>query len=245
MPAKPQSVLIERWLPYVEQRRKVIFQKAPPDPVVCKPKNIIVQWEAPDVCVKKDIKHLGVICANPCEYIQRYGSSLKKACELPQFVKDIKPQCGVELAANKKAYGVPELEGDICALNLINLECEGLGMYRDQVEKFNCPPQCPEQSPCSAPCAASNPCDDPCCQPCEQPCPPTPCPAPCPASNPCPNDCEPYVYSPAPCQSHRQSAQCGSASTTNFGNDSSFQLARGSLEYGSTLFSSSAEDMYN
>jgi hypothetical protein len=66
---------------------------------------------------------------------------LKKSCELPQFVKDIRPQCGVELAANKKYNPVHELEGDVCALSLINLECEGLGMYKDQGGSkyiFNC-----------------------------------------------------------------------------------------------------------
>lgn len=63
---------------------------------------MIVQWEAPEVCVKKEIKHLGVVCANPCDYVKRYGPTLKRPCELPQFVLDIKPQCGIELAANKK-----------------------------------------------------------------------------------------------------------------------------------------------
>jgi len=69
LPSKPQSVLIERWLPYVEVKRKVIFQPAPPDPVVIKPRNVIVQWETPEVNVRKEIKHLGVVCANPNEYV--------------------------------------------------------------------------------------------------------------------------------------------------------------------------------
>jgi len=98
IPSKPQSVLIERWMPYAQVKRKVIFQAAPPDPVMVSPRNIIVQWEAPEVCVKKDIRHLGIICANPCDYAARYGSSMKKPCELPKFVLDIQPQCGVELA---------------------------------------------------------------------------------------------------------------------------------------------------
>lgn len=108
-------------MPYAEQKRRVIYQKPPAEPVMCKPKNIIVQWETPDVCIRKDIKHLGVVCANPCEYIQRYGSTLKKSCDLPQFVKDIPPQCGVQLAADQKQDPCPlfELCGDICALNLI------------------------------------------------------------------------------------------------------------------------------
>ena len=46
-PPKSQEIIIERWLPYVEVKRKVIFQPAPPDPVVIKPRNVIVQWETP------------------------------------------------------------------------------------------------------------------------------------------------------------------------------------------------------
>lgn len=38
LPNKPQSVLIERWLPYTQSKRRVIFQGAPPDPIVIKPK---------------------------------------------------------------------------------------------------------------------------------------------------------------------------------------------------------------
>ena len=152
LPTKPQSVVIERWLPYTEQKRRVIYQKAPPDPVVCKPKNIIVQWEAPEVSVKKDVKHLGIIRANPSEYVQKYGNSLKQPNELPRFVLDIKPQCGVELAANKRFNPVHELEGDVCALKLVNLECEGLSAYKNQL-KEKCDRKvcnlCPEPKPIS------------------------------------------------------------------------------------------------
>jgi hypothetical protein len=159
LPPKPQPVIVERWMPYTEQKRRVIYQQAPPDPIVCKPKNIIVQWETPDVCVKKDIKHLGVVCANPCDYVQKYGSSLKKPCELPQFVKDIKPQCGVELAANKKYDPCPvyELCGDVCALNKVNLDKEGLGAYKSQVREKcgigsigNCPQSHSSPAPSSS-----------------------------------------------------------------------------------------------
>ena len=50
IPQKPQSVIIERWLPYSQVKRRVIFNKSTDkDPIVIKPKNIIVQWEAPQV----------------------------------------------------------------------------------------------------------------------------------------------------------------------------------------------------
>lgn len=66
LPSKPQSVIIERWLPYEPPKRKVIYMtssRVDPNqpnrittnnqqPTVLKPKNIIVQWESPDVQVK-------------------------------------------------------------------------------------------------------------------------------------------------------------------------------------------------
>ena len=51
---------------------------------------------------------------------------MKQSCELPQFVRDIQPACGVELAANKPTQQVPELEGDIEALRLIDLVIKNL-----------------------------------------------------------------------------------------------------------------------
>jgi hypothetical protein len=61
LPSKPQSVMIERWLPYNQVKRRVIFQKTnQSDPVVVKPRNVIIQWEAPQVTVKKDYKYLGI-----------------------------------------------------------------------------------------------------------------------------------------------------------------------------------------
>ena len=73
LPSKPQNVIIERWLPYSTVKRRVIFnrQDAAAEAIIAKPKNIIVQWEAPQVSIKKEIKYLGVIRANPVEYVQK------------------------------------------------------------------------------------------------------------------------------------------------------------------------------
>jgi hypothetical protein len=68
LPSKPQAVLIERWLPYSQVKRRVIYQRScEKDTVPIKPRNVVIQWEAPCVAVKKDFKHLGVIKANPFE----------------------------------------------------------------------------------------------------------------------------------------------------------------------------------
>jgi hypothetical protein len=137
LPSKPQSVIVERWLPYNDNlKRRVVYKKAPPDPVIVKPRNVIIQWETPTVVVKKDYKYLGVIRANPVEYVQRYGSTLKIAEEMPDIVKEIRNPEGIVLAANHNYNTLHELEGDVDALKLIDLEREGLGEYKDYLHGY-------------------------------------------------------------------------------------------------------------
>ena len=132
LPSKPQNVIVERWLPYGEVKRRVIFNKAAAvSAQVATPRNVIVQWEAPSVNIRKEIKYLGVIRANPVEYVQRYGSSLKMHTALPKFVLDIKtPQDVGVLAANYQAKSSFELEGQLEGFKYINLDTEGLSEYR-------------------------------------------------------------------------------------------------------------------
>lgn len=137
LPSKPQSVLVERWLPYSQVKRRVIFQRsAQAEAVVIKPRNVIVQWAPPKVVIKKEFKYLGVIRANPVEYVQRYGATLKMANELPDFVLDIKTPEGLVLAADYHYNAVHELEGDVKAMGFIDLEREGLTEYRSVLNKM-------------------------------------------------------------------------------------------------------------
>lgn len=68
--------------------------------------------------------------------MQRYGATLKTARELPDFVMDIKPPQGVVLAADYQYNQVHELEGELQALRLVDLDREGLGQYKDQLQKL-------------------------------------------------------------------------------------------------------------
>jgi len=137
LPSKPQAVMIERWLPYSVNKRRVIFQKNEvPDPVVQKPRNVVIQWEAPQVQIKKLFKDLGVIRANPAEYVERYGASLKVHQELPEFVREIRPPVGVVLASEFNYPSLLDLEGDLHALNLIDLDREGLGEYKEWLQRY-------------------------------------------------------------------------------------------------------------
>ena len=139
LPSKPQNVIIERWLPYSTVKRRVIFnrQDAAAEAIIAKPKNIIVQWEAPQVSIKKEIKYLGVIRANPVEYVQKYGSSLKLSSQLPQFVLDIQTpdEVGV-LAADYKYNSIYELEGQLEGLKFVDLDKEGLSEYKAQLNRL-------------------------------------------------------------------------------------------------------------
>ena len=122
-----------RWLPYRAVKRRVILRKADDEEQISfKTKNVIIQWEAPNVQINKEFKYLGVGRANPADYIKRYGDTLKEYKDLPNFVKDIKSPNGIVLAADLENK-IPlsyELEGDVHALKFVDLEKEGLGEYK-------------------------------------------------------------------------------------------------------------------
>lgn len=135
LPAKPQNAIVERWLPYPELKRRVIFNKAPEVKAeVAKPKNVIVQWQTPRVNVRKEVKYLGVIRANPAEYVQRFGPTLKTSSALPQFVLDIHTPSNIgSLAAEYKRQSVPTLTGQLEGFKYVNLDSVGLSEYRTQL----------------------------------------------------------------------------------------------------------------
>lgn len=138
LPPKPQSAIVERWLPYnANLKRKVIYQRAHANPVVIKPKNVIIQWEPPQVVIRKQVKYLGTIRADPVDYIKRFGDSLVASKDLPHFVKEVKTPENLVLAADYEYKNVYELEGDLHALKLVDLEKEGLGEYRAQLDRSN------------------------------------------------------------------------------------------------------------
>ena len=138
LPSKLQSIIVERWLPYSDVKRRVIYQRPiQSTQVSVNPKNVIIQWKSPHVQVRKDLKFLGIINANPAEYVNRYGDTLKLSNELPDFVLDIKPPQGITLAADCPSNQVHILEGAVHALKLIDLEREGLSEYKSQVERLN------------------------------------------------------------------------------------------------------------
>ena len=75
--------------------------------------------------IRKEYKFLGVITADPSRYVQSFGDSLRAASDLPDFVNEFKTPEGLTLAAHHQASDVHELEGDVHALNLVDLDQQG------------------------------------------------------------------------------------------------------------------------
>ncbi len=108
--------------------------KAPEEIVPPKPRNLIIQWEAPKVLIRKQYIDLGVSIVNPEEYIARFGSSLLPYEQLPDFVKEIRAPENLRLASQVQLKTVAQLEGDIDALSLIDLDKEGLSEYKSYLK---------------------------------------------------------------------------------------------------------------
>ena len=74
MPQRPANVLIERWLPYEQIKRVVILKKPKiPSPVIHVPRNLIIQWQAPKPKIITRVVNLGVVRADPIEYLLKYS----------------------------------------------------------------------------------------------------------------------------------------------------------------------------
>jgi len=100
LPPKPQSIIVERWLPYKQQKRRVIYQKAPAVQPPAPQKNLIIQWEGTQARVVKEFRNLGIIKADPNTYVQQYGPQLRPTQGLPDFVKGLPtPNLGPEYTA--------------------------------------------------------------------------------------------------------------------------------------------------
>ncbi|CAF1016067.1 unnamed protein product [Brachionus calyciflorus] len=136
LPPKPQPLIIERWLPFKYAKRKVIYNKPAEGEVFYeKPKNVIIQWESPNVVVSREYKNLGVVRANPDEYMANFSTQVKRAEELPDFVRTIRPPTPLVLASDVTETPKILLEGDIDALSLVDLDKEGLSELKSVVPK--------------------------------------------------------------------------------------------------------------
>ncbi|RMZ95824.1 hypothetical protein BpHYR1_017282 [Brachionus plicatilis] len=130
IPPKPQQIFLEKWLPFKQQNRRVVFHRAEPDCLLPNPRNLVIQWEAPDVEVTREYKNLGSHLADPEEYVRRYGSELLRHEEFKTAASRIGAPEDVIHSDSHRELGLPELEGDVEALRLVDLERTGLSEYR-------------------------------------------------------------------------------------------------------------------
>ena len=140
LPAPPpadQKVYIERWLSSsAPQTRRVRFipgQKLADQPAS---RNVIIQWDDPEVEFRQKYRFLGVENSDPSEYKARYGSSLLR--NLPKIANSSEvtkyAAQGQQFAVNAQYGGLPRLVGDVEALRLVpDLERYGLSEYRNQI----------------------------------------------------------------------------------------------------------------
>jgi hypothetical protein len=132
-PAKPQDIIIERWLGYARRTRNVVFQPAAPIQAAQGEKNVLIEWEAPDVDMRQEFKFLGVQEADPRSYASQYGHTVVDAARLPREAAQFATPAGAVLAVDSNPNEVPILRGAVQALRNVDLNCNGLSEYANQV----------------------------------------------------------------------------------------------------------------
>ena len=136
IPPKPQQIFVEKWLPFKQQKRRVVFHPAEPDCVLPNPRNLVIQWEAPEVEVTREYKNLGSHLADPDEYVRRFGSELLRHEEFREAASRIGAPEAVTSSDSHRELGLPELEGEVQALRLVDLERNGLSEYRSYLNNL-------------------------------------------------------------------------------------------------------------
>ncbi|CAF0986539.1 unnamed protein product [Brachionus calyciflorus] len=91
LPPKPQTVIIDKWLPYKPQKRKIIYENLQHLSIEEKsPKNILIEWDKPEVEIERQVINLGVFKVDPQEYTALYGKEFNRSEELNQILNSIK-----------------------------------------------------------------------------------------------------------------------------------------------------------
>jgi hypothetical protein len=97
-PPRPRDIIIERWVPYgAAAKRRTVVQRAAAAQQYAAPRNVIIQYEAPQVRIVRQFQNLGVQPENPQLYVQRYGAQLLDSITLVQqaraagVVEDLSP----------------------------------------------------------------------------------------------------------------------------------------------------------
>ena len=134
LPAKPQPIVIEKWLQQERQTRRVKFIQAERVEGHKAEKNLIIKWDSPRVRISKDIQLLGTQRCDPLEYRRQFESSLLSTSQMMSVLNENKITLtqGLEQTVSL----VPKLEGDLEALAMIDLDRYGLSEYKSQLTMY-------------------------------------------------------------------------------------------------------------
>ena len=125
---KPIDVILGGCLKLNKVTSKIILNPKPEDPEPPKTKNLIIEWEKMKCNITERITDLGVEKCNPNEYVEKHGESLIQSEAMPEIANKAAVEAvekhGKELASQNKIKYFNQLEGDIHALSLIDLDKE-------------------------------------------------------------------------------------------------------------------------
>jgi hypothetical protein len=130
LPGRPGKVTVERWLGYERQRRQVTYEKLQDE---CPPqvgRNVVIEWESPEVEVVREYRCLGVQQADPEDYLRRYNDFADGRALNDLGSCNPAPH---SFAVDSPADLTPELFGDLNVLRELNLAEVGLTEYRAQL----------------------------------------------------------------------------------------------------------------
>lgn len=137
---KPIDVILGGCLKLNKVTSKIILNPKPEDPEPPRPKNLIIEWEKMRCVVKERITDLGVEKCDPKDYIEKFGPDLIQPEEMPDIANKAAvvavEKHGKKLAAQNSGKYFNELEGDLHALTLIDLDKEGLSEYKYLLENL-------------------------------------------------------------------------------------------------------------
>ena len=128
---KPISILLERNWPKKEQ-----------EPVDLSSSYKFVQVYDEVAQIYRNYVYLGVVDTDPEEYYRNYGPKLNQNREINDYLQELyyRPEFLMFSEDYDEEYysrQPPELEGDVEALNLIDLDKAGLSEYKYLLEKLN------------------------------------------------------------------------------------------------------------
>lgn len=135
MPARPQAVVIEKWLPFDQQSRNVKFIRAQQTSQWPSEKNLVIEWDSARAVVNKQLHNLGTVQCDTEEYRRQYQNTLLSNSQMISVCRE--HNINLPADCNLNVNLTPRLVGDIDALKLIDLDRHGLSEYTHLFKSSN------------------------------------------------------------------------------------------------------------